>query len=245
MLTAYDYTMARLVDAAGIDAILVGDSLGMVVLGHSTTLPVTMNDMIHHAQAVRRGASRALVVVDLPFMTYQTSVDRAVENAGRIMQETQVDAVKVEGGTPIVPMVKRMTEIGIPVMGHLGMTPQSVHQFGGFRVQGRQAEAAERLVEDALALQDAGAFSIVLEMIPSSLAARVSEALQIPTIGIGAGPDCDGQVLVVQDMLGMFEDLNPRFVKRFAEVGQQIKGAVADYVREVKEGTFPSEDHSY
>lgn len=245
MLTAYDFTLARLVEKAGIDAILVGDSLGNVMLGHHTTLPVTMDDMLHHAKAVRRAVSRALLVVDMPFMTYQVSVERALENAGRLMQEAQADAVKLEGGSHIAPLVRRLTEIGIPVIGHLGMTPQSVNVFGGFRVQGRQAEAAERLVEDALALQEAGAFSIVLELIPTPLATRVTQALQIPTIGIGAGKACDGQVLVLQDMLGLNEDFKPRFVKRYAELGAEIERAVSSYVDEVKSGNFPDDDHSF
>lgn len=245
MLTAYDYTMARLVDRAGIDAILVGDSLGNVMLGYDTTLPVTLDDIIHHAKAVRRAVTRALLVVDMPFMSYQVSIDKALENAGRIMQETGADAVKLEGGTPIAPMVKRMTEIGIPVVGHLGMTPQSVNAFGGFRVQGRQAEAAERLLEDALALQEAGAFAVVLELIPAPVAERVTKALKVPTIGIGAGPQCDGQVLVLQDMLGMYDDFTPRFVKHFAELGTEIQRAVAAYAQEVKDGTFPAEEHTY
>lgn len=245
MLTAYDYTMARLVDRAGIDSILVGDSLGNVMLGHSTTLPVTLDDMIHHAKAVRRGTTRALVVVDLPFLTYEVTVERALENAGRIMQEAEADAVKLEGGAPVAPMVKRMTEVGIPVIGHLGMTPQSVNVFGGFRVQGRDARAAERLVEDALALQEAGAFAVVLELVPTDLARRVTEALTIPTIGIGAGPHCDGQVLVLQDMLGMYDDFKPRFVKQYANLGSAIQEAVGAYIAEVRNGTFPSEEHSF
>ncbi|NLN26934.1 MAG: 3-methyl-2-oxobutanoate hydroxymethyltransferase [Firmicutes bacterium] len=245
MLTAYDYTMARLVDEAGIDSILVGDSLGNVMLGYSTTLPVTLDDMIHHAKAVRRGTERALLVVDMPFLTYEVSPEKALENAGRIMREAEVDAVKLEGGAEMAPVVKRMTETGIPVIGHLGMTPQSVHVFGGYRVQGRGAEAAERLIEDALSLQEAGAFAVVLEMVPASLARRVTETLTIPTIGIGAGPDCDGQVLVLQDMLGMYEDLQPRFVKQYANLGEVIRKAVGSYIEEVKSGVFPSEQHTY
>lgn len=245
MLTAYDYTMARLVDRAGIDSILVGDSLGNVMLGHSTTLPVTLDDMIHHAKAVRRGTDRALLVVDMPFLTYEVSIEKALDNAGRIMREAEADAVKLEGGAEIAPMVKRMTETGIPVIGHLGMTPQSVNVFGGFRVQGRGAEAAEKLIEDARALQEAGAFAVVLEMVPAGVARRVTEALAIPTIGIGAGPDCDGQVLVLQDMLGMYDDLKPRFVKQYANLGEAIHKAVGAYIEEVKTGKFPSEEHTY
>lgn len=244
MLTAYDYTMARLLERAGIDAILVGDSLGNVMLGYETTLPVTMEDMIHHAKAVRRAVSRPLVVVDMPFMTYQINVDKAVENAGRLMQEAGVDAVKLEGGKPVAEAVRRMTDVGIPVMGHLGMTPQSVNAIGGFRVQGREAKVADRLLEDALALQEAGAFAVVLELIPAEVAARITEALQIPTIGIGAGNVCDGQVLVVQDMLGM-NDFRPRYVKRYAELGAEIEKAVAKYIEEVKSGSFPDEEHTF
>lgn len=244
ILTAYDYTMARLVDQAGVDAILVGDSLGNVMLGYDTTLPVTLEDMIHHGRAVRRGAQRALVIVDMPFGSYQAGVDQAVDNAVRLMKETGADAVKVEGGRPIVPAIRRMTEIGIPVMGHLGFTPQSVHQMGGYRVQGRSREDAEALLEDARAVEAAGAFALVLELIPPDLSAEVTRALTIPTIGIGAGPHCDGQVLVLQDMLGMFDDFQPKFVRRFAEVGSVIRGAVAQYVQDVAAGRFPAPEHT-
>lgn len=245
MLTAYDYTMARLMDEAGIDSLLVGDSLGNVVLGHTTTLPVTLDEMIHHAKAVRRGTKNALLVVDMPFMTFQVSEEDAVRNAGRLMKETGVDAVKVEGGMPVVPLVKKLTSIGIPVMGHMGMTPQSVHQFGGFKVQGKEEDGLPRLIEEAQALEEAGAFAIVLEMMPERVASEMSAALTIPTIGIGAGRGCDGQVLVSYDMLGMFSDFQPRFVKRYVEVGKHITEAVQMFVEEVKQGEFPAEEHTY
>ncbi|NLN17718.1 MAG: 3-methyl-2-oxobutanoate hydroxymethyltransferase [Firmicutes bacterium] len=245
MLTAYDYTMARLIDAAGIDAILVGDSVGNVHLGYSTTLPVTMEEMLHHTRAVCRGVRRALVVADLPFLSFQVDPLEAVRNAGRILKEGGADAVKIEGGQIVLPAVRHMVQIGIPVMGHLGLTPQSVHKFGGFRVQARSREAAKALLEDALALEDAGAFSIVLEGVPSDVAAEVTSQLRIPTIGIGAGPACDGQVLVCYDALGMFEDFKPKFVKRFAKLGEEIRRAVAEYCKGVREGTFPDLEHSY
>lgn len=244
MLTAYDYTLARLLERAGIEVILVGDSLGNVILGYETTLPVTLDDMIRHAQAVRRAVTRPLVVVDMPFMSYQVSVERALESAGRLMQEGGADAVKLEGGRAMAPVVRRLTEIGIPVMGHVGMTPQSVHALGGFRVQGRDAETAQRLLDDALALQEAGAFAVVLELVPKEVAARVTEALQIPTIGIGAGNACDGQVLVLHDMLGIDESTK-RFVKRYANLAGEIERAVAAYIAEVKSGAFPADEHSF
>lgn len=245
MLTAYDYTFARLVDRAGVDAILVGDSLGNVMLGYDTTLPVTLDDMIHHAKAVRRGVQRALLVVDMPFLTYEVSVEKAVENAGRLMQEGLADAVKIEGGEFLAPVVRRLTGVGIPVMGHLGMTPQSVHALGGYRVQGREAEAAERLVNDALALQEAGAFAIVLELVKADVAAQVTEALKIPTIGIGSGAGCDGQVLVLHDVLGLLDDFKPRFAKSYAHLAADVERAVSEYVAEVRHGTFPGEEHSF
>ncbi|MGI6082422.1 MAG: 3-methyl-2-oxobutanoate hydroxymethyltransferase [Limnochordia bacterium] len=245
MLTAYDYTMARLIDAAGVDVILVGDSVGNVHLGYSTTLPVTMEEMLHHTRAVCRGVRRALVVADLPFLSFQVDPLEAVRNAGRILKEGGADAVKIEGGQMVLPAVRHMVQIGIPVMGHLGLTPQSVHQFGGYRVQAKSREAAAALLEDALALEDAGVFSLVLESVPVDVAAEVTSKLRIPTIGIGAGPSCDGQVLVCYDALGMFEDFKPKFVKRFANLGEEIRRAVAEYCREVREGTFPDFDHSY
>jgi 3-methyl-2-oxobutanoate hydroxymethyltransferase len=244
MLTAYDYGTALAVDQAGIDAILVGDSLGMVVLGYETTLPVTMEDMLHHCRAVARGASYALLIGDMPFMSYQAGVDEAVRNAGRFLQEAGMDAVKLEGGRERLQAVQAITSAGIPVMGHLGLTPQSVHQFGGFRAQGKEAAAAIRLVEDALILEQAGCFSIVLESIPDRLGRLVSERLEIPTIGIGAGPDCDGQVLVTHDLIGMFDRFTPRFVKRYAELHQMMDKAFREFHEDVLSKTFPTAEHS-
>jgi 3-methyl-2-oxobutanoate hydroxymethyltransferase len=244
MLTAYDYGTALAIDRAGIDAILVGDSLGMVVLGYDTTLPVTMEDMLHHCRAVARGASYALLIGDMPFMSYQASVDDAVRNAGRFLQEAGMDAVKLEGGRERLDAVQAIISAGIPVMGHLGLTPQSVHQFGGFRAQGKEAAAAKHMVEDALMLEEAGCFSIVLESIPSRLGQLVSERLEIPTIGIGAGPDCDGQVLVTHDLIGMFDRFTPRFVKRYAEIHQAMDTAFASFREEVLNNAFPTAEHS-
>lgn len=245
MLTAYDYSTAKLVDEAGIDSILVGDSLGNVILGYEDTISVTMEDMIHHGAAVARGAKEALVVIDMPFMSYQTSVYDAVVNAGRLMKEGRAGAVKLEGGASVCPQIKAITDAGIPVVAHLGLTPQSINAFGGFKVQGKSEEAARKMIEDALAVQEAGAFSVVLEGIPAKLAAIITEKLTIPTIGIGAGADCDGQVLVYQDMLGMFSDFVPKFVKQFANVGDVMKAAFAQYIEEVGNGTFPAEEHTY
>ncbi len=245
MLTAYDYSTAKLIDQAGIDSILVGDSLGNVVLGYEDTLSVTVDDMIHHGRAVARGAKEALVVIDMPFMSYQTSVYDAVYNAGRLMKEGRAQAVKLEGGKEVVPQIKAITQAGIPVMGHLGLTPQSINAFGGFKVQGKSQEAAQRLIEDALALQEAGAFSIVLECVPDKLAKLITEKLSIPTIGIGAGAYCDGQVLVYADMLGMFNDFTPKFVKRFADTGAVMKEAFQKYNQEVKNGVYPGAEHTY
>ena len=244
MMTAYDYPTAKWVDEAGIDVILVGDSLGMVVLGYPNTLPVTMEVMLHHCKAVARGAKRALLVGDMPFMSYQVSVEEAVRNAGRFLQEAGMDAVKLEGGREQVDTVRALVNAGIPVMGHLGLTPQKIHQLGGFRVQGRTAVAAKRLVEDALALEEAGVFAIVLEMVPAQVAKYISERLQVPTIGIGAGPHCDGQVLVFHDTVGMFEEFQPRFVKRYAEVGSVIREALKQYREDVASRRFPGEEHS-
>lgn len=245
MLTAYDYSTAKLEDAAGINGILVGDSLGNVVLGYDTTIPVTVEDMIHHGAAVARGAKNSLVVVDMPFLSYQTSVYDAVVNAGKIMKETQCDCVKLEGGKSVCPQIKAITDASIPVMAHLGLTPQSVNAFGGFKVQGKTEAAAQKLIDDALAVQDAGAFAVVLECVPEKLATLVTEKLDIPTIGIGAGNGCDGQVLVYADMLGMFSDFTPKFVKRFAEIGPQMTDGFKAYIKEVKDGTYPSAEHTY
>jgi 3-methyl-2-oxobutanoate hydroxymethyltransferase len=245
MLTAYDYSTAKLMDEAGINAILVGDSLGNVVLGYEDTLSVTMEDMIHHGAAVARGAKNAMVVVDMPFMSYQASVYDAVVNAGRLMKEGRASAVKLEGGKEVCPQVKAVTEAGIPVMGHLGLTPQSINALGGHRVQGKTQQAAQKLLDDARALQEAGAFAVVLECVPEKLADKVTKELEIPTIGIGAGSGCDGQVLVYQDMLGMFSDFTPKFVKKFANVGQVMKEAFKSYIDEMQQGSFPSQEHCY
>ena len=245
MLTAYDYSTAKLMDEAGINAILVGDSLGNVVLGYEDTLSVTMEDMIHHGAAVARGAKNAMVVVDMPFMSYQASVYDAVVNAGRLMKEGRASAVKLEGGKEVCPQVKAVTEAGIPVMGHLGLTPQSINALGGHRVQGKTQQAAQKLLDDARALQEAGAFAVVLECVPEKLADKVTKELEIPTIGIGAGSGCDGQVLVYQDMLGMFSDFTPKFVKKFANVGQVMKEAFKSYIDEMQQVSFPSQEHCY
>src|SRR6058998_1106653 len=237
VLTAYDATMARLLDRAGIDVILVGDSLGMVVLGYDTTLPVTLDMMIHHTAAVSRGARHALVVADMPFLTYQLSVEEAMRNAGRLVQQGGAAAVKIEGGKQIVDTAKRLVDIGVPVMGHLGLTPQSVHQLGGFRPQGRDSEAAERLMRDAEVLEKAGVFAIVLESIPAELAARVTSSLKVPTIGIGAGPECDGQVLVSYDMLGLSEGPVPPFAKQYTQLSEQIVSAARAYIEDVRRST--------
>lgn len=245
MLTAYDYSTAALVDEAGIDVILVGDSLGMVVLGYENTLAVTMEDMIHHTKAVARGARNALVVGDLPFLSYHVSVTEAVRNAGRFLQEAGAQAVKIEGGQERVDTVRAIIDAQIPVMAHIGLTPQSVHQFGGFKVQGKDLEAANRLVEDAIAMEKAGAFSIVLECVPAPLAEKITGAVSIPTIGIGAGPNCDGQVLVINDMLGFFKGHIPKFVRRFTNLEPLIIEAVRQYKQEVEEGFFPADEHCF
>lgn len=245
MLTAYDYSTAKLIDEAGIDSILVGDSLGNVILGYEDTLSVTMEDMIHHTAAVARGAKNTMVVADMPFMSYQASVYDAVTNAGRLMKEGRANAVKLEGGASVCEQIKAITAAGIPVVAHLGLTPQSVNAFGGYKVQGKSEAAAKKLLEDALAVQEAGAFAVVLECVPSKLAAVITKKLDIVTIGIGAGNECDGQVLVYQDMLGMFTDYVPKFVKQFAQVGEVMKQAFRDYKKEVGEGTFPAEEHGY
>lgn len=244
MLTAYDYATALAIDRAGIDTILVGDSLGMVVLGYENTLPVTMEDMIHHCQAVARGANYALLIGDMPFMSYQASVNTAVRNAGRFLKEGGMDAVKLEGGRERLPAIKAIISAGIPVQGHLGLTPQSVHLLGGFRAQGKTAAAARKLIEDAHALQEAGCFSIVLETIPARLARLLSERLEIPTIGIGAGVGCDGQVLVTHDLLGLFDRFTPRFVKKYADLHTEMAQAFVAYKADIESSTFPAEEHS-
>lgn len=246
MLTAYDYTTARLLDAAGIPVLLVGDSAAMVMLGHPTTLPVTMDELVILGRAVARGSVNALLVGDLPFLSYQASPDDAVRNAGRFLKEAGMHAVKLEGGGPLaVEATRRLTEAGIPVMGHLGLVPQSVHRMGGFKVQGKDPAVAARILIEARELEAAGAFSLVLEGIPAPLAAKVTAALTIPTIGIGAGPSCDGQVLVVHDMLGLSQGHKPRFVKEFAHLGEEVIAAARRYAAEVEAGTFPDAEHSY
>lgn len=245
MLTCYDYSTAKLMDAAGIDMLLVGDSLGNTMLGYSDTLAVTVEDMIHHGAAVVRGAKNCHVVMDMPFMSYQASVYDAVANAGRLIKETGGNSVKLEGGAAVKEQIKAIVDAGIPVVAHVGMTPQSVNAFGGFKVQGKDQETALRVLQDAYDVQEAGAFAVVLECVPAGLAEIISENLRIPTIGIGAGSSCDGQVLVWQDMLGLFDDYVPKFVKRFAEGGEMMTRAFKDYDKEVKGGAYPAEEHSY
>lgn len=245
MLTAYDYTTAKLLDESGVDSILVGDSLGMVVLGYDDTLSVTMEDMIHHSSAVARGAKNALVITDMPFMSYQTSVYDAVVNAGRLVKEGKAQAVKLEGGIEFCEHIKAIVKASIPVCAHIGLTPQSVNAFGGFKVQGKGKEEAQRLLDEARAVEEAGAFAIVLECVPAKLAKKISESISIPTIGIGAGAGCDGQVLVYQDMLAMYSDFKPKFVKQYAQIGSVMKDAFRQYIDEVKSGAFPSEEHTF
>ena len=245
MLTAYDYSTAKLIDEAGVNSILVGDSLGNVILGYEDTISVTMEDMIHHGAAVARGAKNALVVIDMPFMSYQTSVYDALVNAGRLMKEGRGDAVKLEGGVEVCPQIKAIVDAGIPVCAHIGLTPQSINAFGGFKVQGKSEAAAKKLLEDAKAVEEAGAFAVVIEGVPAKIAALITEQLHIPTIGIGAGKDCDGQVLVYQDMLGMFSDFTPKFVKRYANIGEVMKEAFQNYIKEVQDGIFPAEENTY
>jgi 3-methyl-2-oxobutanoate hydroxymethyltransferase len=245
VLTAYDALFARLEDQAGIDVILVGDSAAMVLGGETTTLPATMEQMLYHVRSASQGITRALLVADMPFLSFQISTAEALRNAGRFLAEAGAEAVKLEGGKPILDTVKRLVEIGIPVMGHLGLTPQSIHQFGSWDVRARGSDEAERLREDALDLQDAGAFSIVLEKIPADLAAEVSQTLRIPTIGIGSGPDCDGQVLVNYDMLGLYDQLSLKFVRKYRELAREVENAAREYIRDVKNGSFPSKKESY
>ena len=245
MLTAYDYTTAKLLDESGVDSILVGDSLGMVVLGYDDTLSVTMEDMIHHSAAVARGAKNALVITDMPFMSYQTSVYDAVVNAGRLVKEGGAQAVKLEGGIEFCEHIKAIVKASIPVCAHIGLTPQSVNAFGGFKVQGKGKEAAQKLLDEARAVEESGAFAVVLECVPAKLAKKISESISIPTIGIGAGAGCDGQVLVYQDMLAMYSDFKPKFVKQYAQIGSVMKDAFKQYISEVKSGAFPSEEHTF
>ena len=245
MLTCYDYSTAKLEEAAGINAILVGDSLGNVMLGLPDTLSVTMEDMITYGRSVARACHDTMVVIDMPFMSYQVSVEQAVMNAGRLMKEGRANAVKLEGGATVCPQIKAITEAGIPVVAHLGLTPQSVNALGGNRIQGKSEEAAKKLIDDALAIEKAGAFALTLECIPAPLAQLITDKLSIPTIGIGAGAGCDGQILVYQDMLGLFSDYTPKFAKHFAELGKQMKEAFAAYVKEVQAGTFPAEEHTF
>ncbi|WP_339062761.1 3-methyl-2-oxobutanoate hydroxymethyltransferase [Tepidibacillus marianensis] len=245
MVTAYDYPTAKLIDEIGIEMILVGDSLGMVVLGYDTTIPVTLEDMIHHGKAVVRGTKNAFVVIDMPFLTYHLGIEKTIYNAGRIMQETGAKAVKIEGGQEMVPVVRALTQAGIPVMGHIGLTPQSVHQLGGFKVQGKSKESASRIIEDAKALEVSGVFSIVLEAIPDDLAKMISHSLSIPTIGIGAGNACDGQVLVFHDMIQFGIDRSPKFVKVFGEIGDMVKYSLKQYKEEVKNRVFPAKEHTF
>ncbi len=245
MLTAYDYLVARLLDEVGIDVILVGDSLSNVVQGNVTTLPVTLDDMIYHAKAVKRAVRNALIVVDMPFMSYQNNEEEAVRNAGRIMKEVGVGAVKLEGGAYIADTVRHLVQIGIPVMGHLGLTPQAINKFGTYEVRATEKKEAQQLLRDAKILADAGVFAIVLEKIPAALARKVTQSVPVPTIGIGAGPHCDGQVLVVYDMLGLTEDFRPRFVRRYAELAETLRTAFRSYINDIRSGTFPSKEESY
>jgi len=245
MLTCYDYPTARIMDACGIDVILVGDSVGVVVAGYDNTLPVTMDEMVYHTKAVMRAAPRALVVADMPFMSYQTDIAEARRNAGRMLKEGGAAAVKIEGGVNMAPTIRALVEIDIPVVAHIGLTPQSIHRMGGYRVQGKKQEQAEKLLEDARAVAEAGAFAVVLEGIPQELAARITAALAIPTIGIGAGASCDGQVLVIHDILGLCEKYSPKFVKKYADIRETITAAVNSYIADVRTGAFPGEEHSF
>lgn len=245
MVTAYDYTTAKIMDEMGVNTILVGDSLGMTMLGYEDTLSVTMEDMIHHSAAVARGTKEAFLVTDMPFMSYQTSVYDAVVNAGRLVKEGHAQAVKLEGGVDFAPHIEAIVKSSIPVVAHIGLTPQSVNAFGGFKVQGKDIKAAKKLIEDAKAIEAAGACMVVLECVPEKLAEKITEMLTIPTIGIGAGADCDGQVLVYQDMLAMYGDFKPKFVKQFANVGDAMREGIAAYIKETKDGTFPAHEHCY
>lgn len=245
MITAYDYSTAKIFDEEGVNSILIGDSLGMVMLGYEDTLKVTMEDMIHHTAAVSRGAKNALIVGDMPFMSYSIGIRDAVINAGRLMAEGGADCVKLEGGTEVCDVIRAIVTAKIPVCAHIGLTPQAVNALGGFKVQGKDIKSANRLIKDALAVQEAGAFAVVIECVPAALSKKISEMLDIPTIGIGAGSGCDGQVLVYQDMLGMYSDFKPKFVKRFADVGSEMRKGVQDYIGAVKDGSFPAEEHCF
>ncbi|MBO4457454.1 MAG: 3-methyl-2-oxobutanoate hydroxymethyltransferase [Butyrivibrio sp.] len=245
MLTCYDYTTACLMEAAGVDTVLIGDSLGMTMLGYDDTLPVTMEDMIHHTRAVSRGLKETFLIADMPFLSYQTSIYDAVMNAGRLVKEGHAQAVKLEGGAKVCEQIEAITKADIPVVAHLGLTPQSVNAFGGFKVQGKSEEQAKQILEDALAVEKAGAFMVVLECVPEKLAALITKRLSIPTIGIGAGTGCDGQVLVYQDMLGMFNGIKPKFVKQFAQIGKEMKEAFIAYDEAVKTGSFPTKDNTF
>ena len=244
-LTAYDYSFARILDQAGVDILLVGDSLASVIQGHESTLPVTLDEMIYHTRLVARGRKRALVVADMPFLSYQISIEEAKRNAGRFLSQGAAEAVKVEGGVAMRATIEAIVRIGIPVMGHIGLTPQSIHRFGGYKVQGKEKDEKEKIVQDALAVEEAGTFSIVLEGIPLELAQEITQRLTIPTIGIGAGVHCDGQVLVVHDMLGLFDLYTPKFVKRYADLSGVMTEAVQRYIKEVREGSFPGDEHSF
>lgn len=244
-LTAYDYSFARILDDAGVDILLVGDSLGCVVQGNANTLPVTLEEMIYHTRAVARGCKRALLVGDMPFLSYQVNAEEALRNAGRLLQEGGAEAVKLEGGVVMAATIAKLVQVGIPVMGHIGLTPQSVHSFGGYKIQGKDKRRREAVLRDALAVEEAGAFSVVLEGMPLDLAREITERLAIPTIGIGAGVNCDGQVLVIHDMLGLFDDFRPKFVKRYAELKNVINGAVKNFINEVRQEKFPGEEHSF
>ena len=244
-LTAYDYLTAEMLDEAGMDIILVGDSAGMVIAGHETTLPITLDEMIFMTQNVRRGVKKALLVADMPFLSYQTSITEGIKNAGRFLKEAQAEAVKVEGGKVVTELVSKLVEYGIPVMGHLGLTPQSINKFGSYKLQGSDSETANILMKDAKLIEEAGAFSIVLEKIPADLARQISESIKIPTIGIGAGPHCDGQVLVSHDMLGIFDKFKPKFVRRYAELGNLMRQAFTEYIKDVKNNEFPNNDESF
>ena len=244
-LTAYDFITAKILDESGIDIVLVGDSLGNVFQGNETTLPVTMDEMIYHTKAVAKGVERAMIVVDMPFMSYQLSIDEGFRNAGRIMKETSAGAVKLEGGLRVAETIKKITDAGIPVMGHIGLTPQSIHQFGSYRERGRSKDEAEEIMNDAKAIEEAGAFSIVNEKIPATLAMQISQSVKIPTIGIGAGPECDGQILVTPDMLGLNVDFHPRFVRRYANLADELSKAVKSYIEDIKVSKFPSDKESY